>query len=68
MIGLKTSCHFLIQSKVKFLVCLVFFFQAQHGYTNLVGVDYSEEAVQLASAIAAEEQVNIKYQVCLKAL
>ncbi|KAL9959284.1 hypothetical protein ACROYT_G032595 [Oculina patagonica] len=40
---------------------------AQHGYTNLVGVDYSEGAIQLALAIAAEEQVNIKYQVCLKA-
>ena len=38
--------------------------KAQYGYTNLVGVDYSEGAIQLASAIAAEEQLNIKYRVC----
>ena len=38
-------------------------FQAHHGYTNLTGVDYSQSAVDLASSIAAEEQVNIKYLV-----
>lgn len=37
---------------------------AEHGYANLVGVDYSEGAVQLASSIAESKQVNIKYQVC----
>jgi len=37
---------------------------AEHGYTNLVGVDYSEGAIQLASSIAENKQVNIKYQVC----
>lgn len=37
---------------------------AHHGYTNLTGVDYSQSAVDLASSIAAEEQVNIKYLVC----
>ena len=38
-------------------------FQARHGYTNLTGVDYSQSAVDLASSVAAEEQVNIKYLV-----
>ena len=38
-------------------------FQAHHGYTNLTGVDYSQSAVDLASSVAAEEQVKIKYLV-----
>ena len=38
-------------------------FQAHHGYTNLTGVDYSQSAVDLASSVAVEEQVNIKYMV-----
>ena len=50
-----------------FFLCLslLISFQAEHGYTNLVGVDYSEGAIQLASSIAENKQVNIKYQVCL---
>jgi len=40
------------------------FFQADLGYTNLTGVDYSLGAIQLATSIAVEEQVNIKYLVC----
>ena len=43
---------------------LLISFQAEHGYKNLVGVDYSEGAMQLASSIAESKQVNIKYQVC----
>ena len=49
------------------LLCLFWLvsclFQAHHGYTNLTGVDYSQSAVDLASSVAAEEQVNIKYLV-----
>ena len=41
-------------------------FQAHHGYTNLTGVDYSQGAVQLATSIVTQEQVSIKYQVCLQ--
>ncbi|PFX18909.1 EEF1A lysine methyltransferase 2-like [Stylophora pistillata] len=37
---------------------------AQCGYTNLIGVDYSEGAINLARSIAVAEQVSIRFQVC----
>ncbi|XP_058960919.2 EEF1A lysine methyltransferase 2-like [Pocillopora verrucosa] len=37
---------------------------ARHGYTSLIGVDYSEGAVNLAKSIAVAEQVKIKFLVC----
>lgn len=39
-----------------------YFFQARHGYTSLIGVDYSEGAINLAKSVA--EQVKIKFLVC----
>lgn len=41
-----------------------YFFQARHGYTSLIGVDYSEGAINLAKSIAVAEQVKIKFLVC----
>ncbi|XP_042219637.1 EEF1A lysine methyltransferase 2-like [Homarus americanus] len=32
------------------------------GFTNLTGIDYSQEAIELARTIAAEKKVNIKYE------
>ncbi|XP_076253055.1 EEF1A lysine methyltransferase 2 [Rhynchophorus ferrugineus] len=37
---------------------------ANEGYTNLVGVDYSERAVILAQSIAENRGLNIKYSQC----
>ncbi|XP_055843514.1 EEF1A lysine methyltransferase 2 [Episyrphus balteatus] len=36
---------------------------ANEGYTNLLGVDYSPKAVELASNIAKDQKLDIKYQV-----
>lgn len=56
--------HLIPCTKVLCLFWLVScLFQAHHGYTNLTGVDYSQSAVDLASSVAVEEQVNIKYMV-----
>lgn len=35
---------------------------AQCGYTNLIGVDYSDGAINLARSIAVAEQVSIRFQ------
>nr|AEE63106.1 unknown [Dendroctonus ponderosae] len=36
---------------------------AQLGYESLTGLDYSDEAIQLAKAIAGQQGLQIKYQV-----
>ncbi|XP_055912226.1 EEF1A lysine methyltransferase 2 [Eupeodes corollae] len=36
---------------------------AREGYTQLVGIDYSPKAVELATNIATDQELNIKYQV-----
>lgn len=36
---------------------------AKEGYTNLVGVDYSEDAIILANKIAEKEELQITYKV-----
>ena len=38
-------------------------FQAEHGFINLTGVDYSAGAVSLAQSVAAKEGHNITYLV-----
>lgn len=36
---------------------------AREGYTNLLGVDYSPKAVELAENIAKDQELNIEYKV-----
>lgn len=36
---------------------------AREGYTNLLGVDYSPKAVELAQSIAKDQELNINYKV-----
>lgn len=36
---------------------------AREGYTKLLGVDYSPKAVELASSIAKDQDLNISYEV-----
>nr|XP_053632366.1 EEF1A lysine methyltransferase 2-like isoform X2 [Cherax quadricarinatus] len=43
-----------------FLLCL-----AAEGFVNLLGIDYSENAVELARAIAQEKKFNVRYEVDL---
>ena len=40
-----------------------FFLQAQKGFQNLSGVDYSESAVKLAKVIAESRKLAINYKV-----
>ncbi|KAK3737745.1 hypothetical protein QZH41_005722 [Actinostola sp. cb2023] len=37
------------------------YMMAEHGYTNVTGVDYSAGAVQLAKSIAIKENLNINF-------
>ncbi|XP_056634996.1 EEF1A lysine methyltransferase 2 [Diorhabda carinulata] len=37
---------------------------ANEGYTNLTGVDYSENAIKLATEIAQKQNLNISYYTC----
>lgn len=49
-------------------VFFFFFFplcQAKEGFTNLLGVDYSEAAIKLAQAVATSEELNIKFEVTI---
>ncbi|XP_013099702.1 EEF1A lysine methyltransferase 2 [Stomoxys calcitrans] len=36
---------------------------AREGYTNLMGIDYSPKAVELAQNIAKDQELNINYEV-----
>lgn len=36
---------------------------AREGFSNLLGVDYSEGAIELAKQIAKDQELNIRYQV-----
>lgn len=36
---------------------------AREGYTNLLGVDYSQKAVELASNIAKDQELQINYKI-----
>jgi hypothetical protein len=40
--------------------------QAEEEFTNLLGVDYSSQAIELARAVAVKMDLNIKYEVCYK--
>ncbi|KAK8748207.1 hypothetical protein OTU49_016371, partial [Cherax quadricarinatus] len=44
-----------------FLLCL-----AAEGFVNLLGIDYSENAVELARAIAQEKKFNVRYETSVK--
>ncbi len=37
---------------------------AAEGYSNLTGIDYSENAIKLAQSISEKEEFNIEYKVC----
>ena len=36
---------------------------AEQGYTNLTGIDYSENAIKLAKSVSEKENLNIEYKV-----
>ena len=42
-----------------------FFFQYERGYERLTGMDYSEQAIELAKSIAKDKQHKITYKVSI---
>ena len=50
--------------KTVFIFKVFFSFQAREGFSNLVGVDYSENAIELAKTVARAQNLTISYEVC----
>lgn len=57
MVNLQSSIIDVGCGNGAFLICL-----AAEGFTNLLGIDYSQNAIELARAIALEKKLDIKYE------